>query len=78
MTNKFTRKNSARNEFVSGLKDGLPLQIGVIPFGIVFGIVGLEVGLSPLQTFLMSSRYLEAPAKLYLHNYMQQRHHSRW
>ena len=55
MTNKFVRKNSALNEFVSGLKDGLPLQIGVIPFGIVFGIVGLEVGLSPLQTFLMSS-----------------------
>ena len=51
MTNNFVRKNSALNEFVSGLKDGLPLQIGVIPFGIVFGIVGLEVGLSPLQTF---------------------------
>ena len=34
---------AALNEFVSGLKDGLPLQIGVIPFGIVFGIVGLEV-----------------------------------
>ena len=42
-------------EFLEGLKDCLPLQIGVVPFGIVFGIVGLDAGLTPLQTFLMSS-----------------------
>ena len=42
-------------EFLRGLRDCLPLQIGVIPFGIVFGIVGLDAGLTPLQTFLMSS-----------------------
>ena len=55
MTNKFVHINSAVSEFFLGLKDGLPLQIGVIPFGIVFGIIGLEAGLSPLQTFFMSS-----------------------
>ena len=55
MTIRTANSNLCLNEFVSGLRDGLPLQIGVMPFGIVFGIIGLEAGLSPLQTFLMSS-----------------------
>jgi len=42
-------------EFLRGVGDQLPLQLGVIPFGLVFGVLGIASGLSPLQTILMSS-----------------------
>jgi 4-azaleucine resistance transporter AzlC len=48
-------KPSKRLEFYSGVKSVSPILIGVIPFGLVFGILGLESGLTSLQTFLMSS-----------------------
>ncbi len=48
-------KKVALGEFLTGVKDGLPLQLAVIPFGIVFGMVGLDAGLTPLQTLFMSS-----------------------
>ena len=43
-----------RSEFWSGIREEAPLQIGIIPFGLVFGVIGLESGLSFLQTILMS------------------------
>ena len=42
-------------EFFRGIGDQLPLQVGVVPFGLVFGVLGIASGLSPLQTILMSS-----------------------
>lgn len=42
-------------EFRAGIKDCLPLQFGILPFGIVFGVLGVESGLSVWQTFFMSS-----------------------
>ena len=42
-------------EFRVGIKDGLPLQLGIMPFGVVFGVLGVESGLTPWQTFFMSS-----------------------
>ena len=42
-------------EFRAGVRDVFPLMIGIIPFGAAFGILGLEAGLSPWQTFLLSS-----------------------
>lgn len=45
---------SRRSEFWSGIREEAPLQIGIIPFGLVFGVIGLESGLSFLQTILMS------------------------
>ena len=33
----------------------MPLQLGVAPFGLVFGVLGLASGLTPLQTILLSS-----------------------
>jgi len=41
-------------EFWQATRDGLPIVIGVIPFGITYGIVGLAVGLTPAETLLMS------------------------
>lgn len=32
----------ARNEFISGIKAVLPLMIGVIPFGMIYGILAHE------------------------------------
>ena len=32
-----------------------PLMLGVIPFGLVFGVLGVASGLSPIETILMSS-----------------------
>lgn len=42
-------------EFIQGLLDELPLQAGIIPFGMVYGILGMESGMTALQTFLLSS-----------------------
>ena len=48
-------KSSKSSEFFSGVKSVSPILIGVIPFGLIFGILGVESGLTSLQTFLMSS-----------------------
>ena len=45
---------SALDEFKRGLLDELPLQIGIIPFGLVYGILGVESGMSILETCLLS------------------------
>jgi len=37
---------SLRSEFFSGLKAQLPTLIGVIPFGMIYGVLALEAGLS--------------------------------
>ena len=50
--------NAHRNataEFWLGVRHELPLQLGVIPFGLVFGILALASGLTGLQTILLSS-----------------------
>ena len=37
---------SPRSEFFSGFKAQLPILIGVIPFGMIYGVLALEAGLS--------------------------------
>ena len=41
--------------FKQGVLEELPLQLGVFPFGIIYGIMAIESGLTPMQAFLMSS-----------------------
>lgn len=41
-------------EFQRGIYDSLPLMLGVIPFGVTYGVVGLAVGLTDGETLLMS------------------------
>ncbi|MGA1105077.1 MAG: AzlC family ABC transporter permease, partial [Pseudomonadales bacterium] len=48
-------KHSSWQEFSLGVRAQLPLQLGVVPFGMVFGVLGLAAGLTPLETVLMSS-----------------------
>jgi 4-azaleucine resistance transporter AzlC len=50
MGTSFTR----RGEFWSGVKDTLPMIVGGIPFGIIFGAVAVTSGLSPAATLGMS------------------------
>lgn len=41
-------------EFCEGLKDTLPIMVGVFPFGLAYGIVAQSIGLTPGETLLMS------------------------
>ena len=41
--------------FKQGVLQELPLQLGVIPFGIIYGVMAIESGLTFLQALLMSS-----------------------
>lgn len=41
-------------EFWQGVVDISPILLGVAPFGITYGIVGLTVGLTPAETLFMS------------------------
>ena len=41
-------------EYVQGVRDSLPVMLGVIPFGITCGVMGLTAGLTPLETVAMS------------------------
>lgn len=44
-----------RQELLDGIRSEAPLLLGVGPFGMVFGVLGMEAGLTPLQVFAMSS-----------------------
>ena len=46
---------TAVNQFWLGVRQELPLQLGVLPFGVVFGFTGIESGLTSIQTVLLSS-----------------------
>ena len=42
-------------EFKQGVSAAAPLLLGILPFGMAYGILGREVGLTIWQTFFMSS-----------------------
>jgi 4-azaleucine resistance transporter AzlC len=43
-----------RAEFFNGIKAELPILIAVVPFGMIYGVLALDAGLSPVQTQAMS------------------------
>lgn len=47
--------SSPRSEFLSGVRAELPILLGVIPFGIIFGALAVEAGLSPLLALSASA-----------------------
>ncbi|HUF38619.1 MAG TPA: AzlC family ABC transporter permease [Anaerolineales bacterium] len=47
-------QNPARAEFTRGFKDTLPLVIGAVPFGILFGALAVSAGISPAGTMGLS------------------------
>ncbi len=44
-----------RSEFFAGLRSQLPILAGVIPFGVIYGVVGVGAGLLPVPAQAMSS-----------------------
>ena len=46
---------TATAEFWHGVRDELPLMLAVVPFGMVFGVLGLASGLAPIEVILLSS-----------------------
>lgn len=42
-------KEVPRLEFLTGVRDQLPILLGVVPFGLIFGALAISVGLSPLE-----------------------------
>ncbi|BBB90035.1 MAG TPA: AzlC family ABC transporter permease [Methylomusa anaerophila] len=44
----------ATTDFWLGARDSIPIIIGVVPFGITCGVMGLAAGLTPVETVLMS------------------------
>lgn len=44
-----------RMEFISGIRDTIPMMIGAAPFGLIFGALGVTGGLSPLAVIGFSS-----------------------
>jgi len=46
---------SSRTEFLNGAKAELPILLGVAPFGMIYGVLALQAGLSPAVALAMSS-----------------------
>jgi 4-azaleucine resistance transporter AzlC len=46
--------NTARSQFIRGVRAELPILLGVVPFGLIYGILALEAGLSAVQAQAMS------------------------
>lgn len=43
-----------RGELLAGMRDTLPLDIGAVPFGIIFGALAISSGISPAGAMAMS------------------------
>jgi 4-azaleucine resistance transporter AzlC len=46
---------SPAGEFTSGIKAELPILVGVIPFGLIYGVLAIEAGIPPLPAQAMSA-----------------------
>jgi branched chain amino acid efflux pump len=53
-----------RREFLEGCRDELPLLLGVVPFGMIYGIFALDAGLGLVASQAMSSVVFAGSAQL--------------
>jgi 4-azaleucine resistance transporter AzlC len=53
-----------RREFLAGCRDELPLLLGVVPFGMIYGIFALDAGLGAFTSQAMSSVVFAGSAQL--------------
>jgi 4-azaleucine resistance transporter AzlC len=53
-----------RREFLEGCRDELPLLLGVVPFGMIYGIFALDAGLGLFTSQAMSSVVFAGSAQL--------------
>lgn len=49
------QKSKPWGRFWAGVRSEVPLLLGVAPFGMIYGVLALQAGLSPLQAQVMSS-----------------------
>src|SRR5512140_173767 len=49
-----TPPSSPSREFWLGVREELPILLGVIPFGMIYGVLALSAGLSPIDAQSMS------------------------
>jgi 4-azaleucine resistance transporter AzlC len=45
---------SPRSQFLAGLRAELPILFGVVPFGLIYGVVAVSAGLPPALAYAMS------------------------
>ena len=50
----FNKMNGKLKIFLKGVIDVSPLMIPVVPFGLIFGVLAIDVGFTPLETMGMS------------------------
>lgn len=63
-TTQFSSASSAAAQFWSGVLAELPLLLGVIPFGMIYGMLALEAGLTPVAAQAMSSLLFAGSAQI--------------
>ncbi|HSB21398.1 MAG TPA: AzlC family ABC transporter permease [Anaeromyxobacteraceae bacterium] len=56
--------SSRRREFLTGCRDELPILLGVVPFGMIYGVLALGAGFSRLAAQSMSSVVFAGSAQL--------------
>lgn len=42
-------------DFWSGVRDAVPLQIGLVPYGLIAGVAAVQVGLTPIEAMSLSA-----------------------
>lgn len=55
---------SPAGEFLAGLRDELPILVGVFPFGFIYGVIAIGAGLSPLTAQAMSAIVFAGSAQM--------------
>jgi predicted branched-subunit amino acid permease len=59
-------KDDKLAEFFNGVRTELPILVGVIPFGMIYGVLALEAGLTPDQSQAMSAIVFAGSAQIVL------------
>ena len=63
--------NKRKINFLKGFYDVLPLLLPVVPFGIIFGAIGVELGFGPYATFASSIIIFSGASQIVFFNYSQ-------
>ncbi len=48
-------RSTPKTEILNGIKAEIPITLGVLPFGIIYGVIAIAAGLSPAQAQAMSA-----------------------
>jgi len=56
--------SSPRSQFLSGVRDELPILVGVLPFGMIYGVFALSAGLTRFDAQAMSAVVFAGSAQL--------------